>query len=141
MYNCSTSTETQKKYYEQAKQIMGTIVHYDDFIDPDFRSKQEYPYSYDPICVYECKVEPTGWVYSDRLFSWYGYDVVRAKMQEYFGEAGEAGDYYSNRKLGAIQAFLQDVMNKPTLVITRMEEHCNQATGYPMWFFECAESI
>lgn len=96
------------------------------------RTKATHPYSYDPMLVFDSGVEPTGSAYSDRLMGWYEYSVVRAKMQKHFGEQG---DYYSSRSPAAIQAFLRDLMDKPELELVRIEEHCNQATGYPVWFF------
>ena len=108
-----------------------TVMFFKDFDNPDYRSKLEYPYSYDPICIFKTQVVPTGSLYTDRLCLWYDADLLRDKMQHYFGEAG---DYYSSRPINKIQLFLRDLMNHPSLEITQVEEHCNQATGYPVWF-------
>lgn len=112
------------------------VMFFDTNDDPDHRSKAQYPYSYDPICIFNSSTEPTGSVYSDRLVGWYKYDVVRAKKLKHFGEVG---DYYSNRSITSIQSFLRDLMDKPTLVVTRVEEQCNQATGHPLWYFAYAD--
>ena len=113
-----------------------TMMFFEDFSNPNHRSKWEYPYSYDPICIFKTQVAPTGCLYTDRLRTWYDADLFREKMQQYFGEAG---DHYSNRSVAKIELFLRDLMGYPSLQITRMEEHCNQATGFPVWFFEYTE--
>lgn len=97
------------------------------------RTKFSHPYNYDPILVFYTGLTPTGSLYSDRLSGWYERSVLDALMTKHFGNAG---DYYHTRKPTAIEAFLRELMDKPTLVLTRVEEQCNQATGYPLWFFE-----
>lgn len=96
------------------------------------RTKWNHPYSYDPILQFSTGEQPDGSCYSDRLMSWYGYDVVRKTMQKHFGEQG---DYWNQRKPEAIQGFLRELLSYPELKLTRIEEHCNVATGYPVWFF------
>ena len=96
------------------------------------RSKFTHPYSYDPLLQFRTGIEPTGSVYSDRLRGWYDYALIREKMKVHFGNEG---DYYNNRSSQAIQAFLRDLLGKPHLQLTRIEEHCNQASGFPVWFF------
>lgn len=95
------------------------------------KTKFSHPYSYDPVLQYVGKGEPNGSLYTDRLRLWYDYELLRAKMQEHFGEQG---DYWYRRKPKAIEAFLRDVMSKSKLKVIRIEEHCNVATGYPVWF-------
>jgi hypothetical protein len=119
----------------KADRDTGVYVFMDMFVNEDGtprRTKATHPYSYDPEIQYVTKLTPTGSCYSDRLQLWYPSEVLRAKMLEHFGESG---DYYSGRSAAKIQAFLRDLMDKPSLVLTRIEEHCNQATGYPVWFF------
>lgn len=96
------------------------------------RTKWEHPYSYDPILQFTTGEQADGSCYSDRLFGWYGYDVVRAKMQQHFGEQG---DYWSQRKPKAVEAFLRDLLGRPGLKLTRIEEHCNVSNGFPCWYF------
>ncbi len=96
------------------------------------RTRQTHPYSYDPILVHATGEEPTGSLYSDRLMGWYGYDTVRAAMQRHFGDQR---DDYSGRSVSSIDAFLRELLGQPELRVVRIEEHCNQATGYPVWFF------
>lgn len=100
------------------------------------RTKQSHPYSYDPIVTFMSRKVPTGSLYTDRLTSWYGYDTVHAMMQKHFGEQG---DYWNSRSITKNTAFLRELLDKPTLCVTRVEEQCNQATGYPVWFIAYAE--
>ncbi len=96
------------------------------------RTKFTHPYSYDPLLVYATGKKPTSSLYSDRLSLWYAEDVLRDKMKTHFGETG---DYYDRRSPKAIQAFLRDLLQQPELVLTRIEEHCNWSSGYPVWHF------
>lgn len=100
------------------------------------RTKLSHPYSYDPILQFFSGREPTGSVYSDRLSGWYESAVMREKMLKHFGNES---DYYNSRSPLTIEAFLQDLMDKPTLKLTRIEEHCNQSSGFPVWFFAYRE--
>jgi hypothetical protein len=101
------------------------------------RTKASHPYSYDPILEFSSDATPDGSLYTDRLFSWYGYDLIRKKMQVHFGEAG---DFWSGRTPEKIEAFLRDLMDIPNLEVARIEQHCNQATGYPVWFIAFAKN-
>lgn len=49
---------------------------------------------------------------------------------------GNESDYWNDRKPSKIEAFLRAYFDDPTLILTRVEEQCNQATGYPVWYFE-----
>lgn len=125
-------SNSPKSADEPAGQELGLqhVVYYGAHLGP--RTKATHPYSYDPILVFDRGEEATGSAYSDRLLDWYDRDIVRAKMKLHFGEDG---DYYSSRSPAAIQAFLRDLKGVPDLVLTRIEEHCNQATGFPVWYF------
>lgn len=97
------------------------------------RTKRTHNYSYDPLLVFASGKESNGTVYSDRLTRWYPHAEVRAKMRQHFGDEG---DYYDSRSPTAIQAFLQDLLSRPKLQLTRIEEHCCQSSGYPVWQFQ-----
>ncbi len=101
------------------------------------RTKITHPYNYDPITTFKVSGIPNGPVYSDRFFSWWGYDKVRQKMQEHFGDSS---DYWGFRSPEKIEAFLQDMMQKLDLKLLIVQEHCNQATGYPVWYFAYHDS-
>lgn len=102
------------------------------------RTKFSHPYSYDPLIVFESKKEPTGSAYSDRLRDWYSAEKLSAAKLKHFGKQS---DYYAvEHAPSVVEAFLQDLMDKPNLELVCIEEHCNQATGFPVWFFAYAES-
>lgn len=96
------------------------------------RTKQSNPYTYDPLLVYATGATPDGSAYSDRLLQWRPYPEVRAFMRQHFGNEG---DYYDNRSPQAIEAFLRDTLNLPQLQLVRIEEHCCQSSGFPVWYF------
>jgi hypothetical protein len=95
------------------------------------RTKLDHPYTYDPILQFASGIQPNGSLYTDRLKLWYDYKVLKAAMQRHFGDES---DYFDRRPVTKIQDFLRDLMGSPKLVITRIEEHCNQSNGYPCWF-------
>lgn len=99
------------------------------------RTRSQYPYSYDPILQFVKRDHPhppTGSVYTDRLFGWYGYQPVRDLQQKVLGTTC---DYWSSFEPEEIEAFLRECLGYPDLVLLRIEEHCNQIIGYPLWFF------
>lgn len=122
-----------KKNFKVSADADGGIMIFEVSSDPNFRSKAEYPYSYDPITTYrDSKLVPNGSAYSDRIFGWYPYDEVRAKQEKHLGKAT---DYYTGISPAKIQAYLEDVLQCPGLQIQEIQEQCNVATGYPVWYF------
>lgn len=114
-------------------------------VEPDVRSRFEmvgmhlgpktrfsHPYSYDPILQYSAKGKPDGSLYSDRLSMWYSSELIKKKMLQHFGSDRDDWDRYKPKD---IESFLRDVLDRPTLVLTRIEQHCNVSNGYPVWYF------
>jgi hypothetical protein len=100
------------------------------------RNKMEYPYSYDPILVFETSGEATGSAYSDRLRGWYEPSVLKeAKIKH----LGKDTDYFSGISAKKIESLLRDLMGKPDLKLITIEEHCNQSSGFPVWYFAFQE--
>jgi hypothetical protein len=98
------------------------------------RSKQQYPYSYDPLLVYRRYAKlpaETHAVYSDRLRQW-DFDKFRALSRTHFGNEG---DSFHSRKPAKIEAFLREWFEQPELQLVRVEEHCNVSNGFPVWVF------
>jgi hypothetical protein len=96
-------------------------------------TKQSHPYSYDPLLVFVNKnVAPNGSAYSDRIENWYERSVIDEKLKTHFGETSRDFGY---RSAPAVQKYLRDLFGHPKLELTRIEEHCNMATGYPVWYF------
>lgn len=95
------------------------------------RTKMTHPYSYDPFTMWRGPDEPDGSVYTDRLFQWDHEKHDRLCMKHF----GNKGQYWDHRDTDAIQAFLRDYLDAPNLVLCEVQEHCNQATGYPCWCF------
>jgi hypothetical protein len=99
--------------------------------DPNVRTKFSHPYNYDPFTMWSGKDTPDGSVYTDRLYQWdpKKHDDLCTK---HFGNCGQYWDY---RSVDKIQDFLRDYLDAPELKLCEVQEHCNQATGYPLWFF------
>ncbi len=95
------------------------------------RTRLEYPYSYDPILQFKSGEAWNGSVYTDHFTMWYGYDRVRQLQEKHFGTTS---DYYNRFPVKQVQEFLRELMDIPELKVVRIEEHCNQSSGYPCWF-------
>ena len=80
-------------------------------------------------CLFDNGQKATDTVYSDRLYQWDSkkHDELCTK---HFGNTGQ---YWDNRKPEEIEAFLRDYCNEPKIVLCRIEQHENRATGYPLW--------
>jgi len=98
------------------------------------RTKQSHPYSYDPITQFSrpaSKDDAEDSVYSDRMDEWDPELCAKLKNKHF----GNTGDYWDQRSPAAIESFLKDYFTAPNLILTKVIEHCNQATGYPVWQF------
>lgn len=93
------------------------------------RSKHEFPYSYDPILVFNCGLPANATVYTDRLYSW-DHKLHDELCKKHFGDSGQ---YWADRKPADIQEFLRERFNAPELVLCTITEYCNQSSGYPVW--------
>ncbi len=98
---------------------------------PSNRTKHSHPYSYDNICVYAVEKQATGGAYSDRMIQW-DYEKFERLNKEHFGNRSQ---YWSDRSPNQIEAFLRDYFDKPNLQLVLVIESCNQASGYPVWYF------
>ena len=99
--------------------------------DSNVRTKATHPYNYDPFTMWRGPGKPDYGVYTDRLFQW-DYKKHDALCIKHFGNRSQ---YWDHRNTDKIQAFLRDYFNMPDLVLCEVQEHCNQATGYPVWYF------
>lgn len=99
--------------------------------NPVVRTKLTHPYNYDPFTTWRGPGEPDGSVYTDRLFQW-GHEKHDKLCMKHFGDRGQ---YWGHRDTDKIEAFLRDYLDSPDLVLCEIQEHCNQATGYPCWYF------
>ena len=111
---------------------------------PVKRTKQTNPYNYDDYVLWDdgsgrgdpkTKVDRRDGAYSDRMMQW-DYDKFNRCCQEIFGNQGQ---YFNNREPAEIEKFLRKYFGKPNLVLVRILESCNQATGYPLWYFRWIE--
>lgn len=116
----------------------GDVIYSHGYLDlygkPVKRTRDEYPYSYDPYVTWKSREvdlkEITGTVYSDRLLQW-GYNKTRTLMKKHFGTQG---DYYSGREPKKIESFLAEYMGHDITLIA-VQEGCNVSNGYPYWVF------
>lgn len=96
----------------------------------NFKSKVEYPYSYDPIIQFLLPgVEANNTIYTDRLLQW---DFPRHDelCLKHFGDSGQYWDYRSSV---AIEAFLKDWVGDKELVLVSKTEYCDRSSGHPTW--------
>lgn len=105
---------------------------------PGYRTKAEHPWSYDPIIQYQVRESQRGdqGLYSDRMWQW-DHDKFNKCTQEVWGNQGQ---YFNDRKPQDIERWISLYLRKPVQLIS-IEEHCNQATGYPVWFFTYKEKV
>jgi len=96
------------------------------------RSRDEHPYSYDPIVVWQQGSRANGTIYSDRLLMW-DWNRYNELSKKHFGDESH---YWHDRQPQKIQSFLRDWCHDPELILTRISEHCNQASGFPVWCFD-----
>lgn len=96
------------------------------------RTKDSHPYNYDGFLIWKTMDHNlcTGSVYTDRLFQW-DYKLTTDLIQKHFGTTSQYFDKYQPKEL---QAFLRERLNAPTLEVVFLQEECNQASGYPLWY-------
>lgn len=101
------------------------------------RTKFSHPYNYDPLIVFDSSKPATGCVYTDRLRGWYSSERMKEMKLKHFGKES---DYYAvEHSASKVENFLRELMEKPSLEVVAIEEHCNQATGFPVWYIAYAE--
>ncbi len=94
------------------------------------RTKKQYPYSYEPYCVYKDDYQLTdSTVYSDRLFEW-----DSQKFMECYHSIWGTKSQSFNKDPKEIEQFLSLYYGE-TVHITGIEIACNFSTGYPYWVF------
>ena len=106
--------------------------------EPITRTKDSHPYSYEPFTVFGSRPDEgvvSQGVYSDRMYQ-QDYEKYNACCMEVFGNEGQ---YFDQRSPKGIEKFLQLYYNKPNLKLLWVVEDCNQASGYPLWYFSFTE--
>ena len=95
--------------------------------DPQERSIEEYPYSYDLYAVWDSGdwSESDDCFYSDRLRNYANYDEVKPKYLD-------KGDDYSYYDPEVLSNFLSELFGYK-LRMTGIEECCNVYNGYRIW--------
>lgn len=95
-----------------------------------FKSKSEFPYSYDPICIWGDEyADNNGSIYTDRLLHW-DFPKHDELCMKHFGDKGQ---YWNNRDPNKIEAFLRDWVDDQELELIYITEFCNLSNGYPTW--------
>jgi hypothetical protein len=87
--------------------------------------------------VFDNGMKVTSTVYSDRLLQW-DYEKHNKFCKKHFGNEGQ---FWGDRKPKDIEAFLQDYLDDKSVVLCRIEQHENHATGYPIWRFDYSNSL
>ena len=67
----------------------------------------------------------------DRMKEKAGYETRQVLHEAFWQQRATLGQ----RDTDKIEAFLRDYLDAPELVLCEVQEHCNQATGFPCWFF------
>lgn len=101
------------------------------------RTKEKYPYSYDPFSVWvkEYNKNKSKTVYSDRLLQW-DYDKYNKCSLEVWDSVAQI---FYNREPKDIEKFLNLYLNIE-IKLTAIEEGCNVSNGYPYWVFHYEET-
>ena len=97
------------------------------------KTKFTNPWDFDPLLQFSNGQASAHTVYSDRLARWHPPAIVKELKQKHFGSES---DYYSDYTAEKLQDFLRELMSKPSLVLNRVEEHCNVSSGYSVWRFD-----
>jgi len=95
------------------------------------RTPNEYRYSYDAYVQYKKEDKYEHCVYSDRLLQW-DYEKHNKLCKNHFDNEGQ---YWDNRSIENIEAFLRDYYDKQDLELIGKMEGCNVSNGYPYWIF------
>jgi len=132
MNNLSTAKICmEEEYYSFGSNSIASV---DRHGNPVEKTKAEYPYSYDEYVVFRLgkNKEANFTAYSDRLYQWNPkkYDKL---CNKYFGSTAE---YWNDRKITDIIAFLKDYFDAPELKLILLSETCNAAHGTPYWRFD-----
>lgn len=101
-----------------------------------WRTKAEYPYSYDAFMTWASKQVVKGEQscnYSDRLRQWDGEKYNRL-CRKHFDNQGDYW-YLTERTPAKVEAFLRDYHDAPELHLQEIWEGCNVANGFPVWHF------
>ena len=119
-----------------------TPMHFTDFDEHERdaygnivqRTKQEYPYSYDPYVLWQHTDEDVldninGSMYTDRLLQW-DFDKHDELCQKHFGDKGQ---YWNDRDPEKIEAFVRDWCDDQSITFARLTEDCNHNNGFPVW--------
>jgi hypothetical protein len=95
----------------------------------NFRTKEEYPYSYDPYLLYHTGEKSVSGLYTDRLLQW-DYDKHNRLCREVFGNEGQ---YWHDRSPKDINKFLNKWLGEKVELVS-IVQYCNASNGYPTWF-------
>ncbi len=101
--------------------------------NPVKRTRDEYPYSYDPYVTHRNgkKDEVTHTVYSDRLFQWDSEKYNKCCTEVWKNQ----GQDFEQRSPGSIEKLLQLYTDDPTLRLIGIMQGANVSSGYPYWIF------
>jgi len=105
----------------------------DDYGNVVERPKHSYPYNYSPHANWQHPTEldsQNGGFYTDRAFTW-DYEKYNTLCQKHFGNHGQ---YWNDRDPKKIEAWVRDYNDDQTLILTSVVEHCNQSSGFPLWY-------
>lgn len=98
---------------------------------PVERTKEEYPYSYDPYVVWEDNYNKTNeCIFSDRLVQW-DYNKFNKCCKKIWNNDSQ---YFDDRLPKDIEKFLKLYLNKQ-IKLTAIMEACNCSNGFPYWIF------
>lgn len=113
--------------------LTGFTCYVDEHGNAVERTPQTNPYNYDSFLMWRggANKEANGCVYSDRLFQW-DHEKHDRLCQKHFGNRGQ---YWDNRDIEKIEAFLRDYNDDPKLKLIYIMQCCNQSSGYPCWAF------
>lgn len=100
--------------------------------NPIRKTPQSNPYNYDGFVLWGFKKPQNArTAYSDRLWQ----QDPKKHDELCLKHFGDVSQYWADRDVNKIQAFLSDFFGKPVELL-RIMQYCNQSSGYPYWRFE-----
>ncbi|GJQ43695.1 MAG: hypothetical protein JETCAE03_31930 [Ignavibacteriaceae bacterium] len=110
------------------------VDEYGNVIRPKKRTPITHPYNYDPFVIWQSSDidKATDSVYSDRMFQ-HDSLLFNHCCKACFGDEGQCFD---NRDPLDIEKFLIMYLKNTNVVLTKITQHCNQSSGFPLWRFD-----
>lgn len=99
--------------------------------EPITRTQQSHPYNYQCFETFSNGEKGKSDVWTDRLWRWDDEKYNDCCKQVW----GDEGQVFSHRSPATIEYFLRLYFDDDSIVLNRVVQSCNQANGFPVWYF------